>query len=163
MNADTTTAAADAAALPPLGEGAATSAPDAPPLDASAGFRNLAHALWDDLRGALTERVELLTLEVRLAGLTLIQLVIYAVIVAVLVVTAWLGLMSGAVVAFMSWGLHWSMALGLGIAINLVVAAWLVRTMMRMIERVGLPASLRRVNQRPQADPGAAATPAATP
>lgn len=120
-----------------------------PPVDPALaqpmGFLEALGSLWGDLRGALTERAKLVALELRLAGMNLLRLVIYAVIVAILVVTAWLGLMGGVVVGFMSVGLHWALALGLGIAINLAVAAWLVRSMVKMIERVGLPASLRSI------------------
>jgi hypothetical protein len=73
-----------------------------------------------------------------------VQLVIYAVIVAVLVVTAWLALVGGLVVGFMSAGVHWAVALGVAIVVNLGVAAWLMYSMLRMVERIGLPSSLRR-------------------
>lgn len=128
--------------MPP--EAAAAADPVGPAREGLAGVGDVGRALWEDLRGALAERLKLLTLEARLAGLTLVQLVIHAVIVAVLVVTSWIGLMGGVVVALTGAGLHWAVALGLGIVINLVVAALLVRAMLRMVDRVGLPASLRR-------------------
>ena len=128
-----------------------TAAPEAPAgvagLDGldGASLPEAARAAWDDVRGAVSERAKLLTLELRLAGMTLVQLVIYAVIVAVLVISAWLGLMVGLVVTFVNVGLHWALALGLGIVVNLGVAAWLLSVMNRLVERVGLPASLRQL------------------
>lgn len=135
MNADATAAASAADAAEPA---------QALPPEAALGFGDAVRMLWDDARGALADRVRLVLLELRLAGVTLVQLVIYAVIVAVLVVTAWLALVGGLVAGFMSAGVHWAVALGVAIAVNLGVAAWLVFSMLRMVERIGLPASLRR-------------------
>jgi hypothetical protein len=125
---------------------AAAPGPEAPAAtsDATLGVGDALRSLWDDARGALTERVQMLLLEVRLAGLTLLQVVIYAVVIAVLVVTSWLLLVGGVVYAFMSLGLHWAVALAIAIASNLVVAGALVWVTVRLVERVGLPASLRR-------------------
>lgn len=136
----------------PLTAATADPADDHPAADPTLahpmGFLEALGSLLSDLRGALTERAKLVALELRLAGMTLLRLVVYAVIVAILVVTAWLGVMGGVVVGFISVGLHWALALGLGILINLAVAAWLVRSMVKMIERVGLPASLRSIEGR---------------
>ena len=145
MNPEATAAADPAAAL---GAEPAPAAADPGAASQPLGLAELAHTLWDDLRGALTERLKLAGMELRLAGLTLVQVMVYAVIVAVLVVTAWLGLVAGVVAGFVGAGLHWAIALAIGIVINLAVAAWLVRSMMRMVERVGLPASLRGFHQR---------------
>jgi len=140
------TAAAFASDAPPASAAAAADEPPGAPAPAS--LIEVAGALWSDVQGAITERFKLLGLELRLAGMTLVQVLVMAVIVAVLVVTAWLGLMGGVVVGLMSVGLHWAIALGVGIAINLAVAAWLVRGMLQLIERVGMPASLRGFNKR---------------
>jgi hypothetical protein len=51
----------------------------------------------------------------------------------------------------MSAGVHWAVALGAAVVVNLGVAAWLVFSMLRMVERIGLPASLRRFGK--PADP----------
>jgi hypothetical protein len=125
-----------------LGEG------QAGPEGLPTGFVEAVGSLWVDLRGAVTERARLLALELRLAGMTLLRLVVYAVIVAVLVVTAWLGLVGGIVAGLTSLGLHWAVALAIGIVINLAAAAFLVRSMVQMFERVGLPASLRSVERK---------------
>jgi hypothetical protein len=109
------------------------------------GLAAAAFAVWNDLRGALHERARLLTLEVRLAGLTLVQLVLYAVMVAVLIVSAWIGLMGALVVGIVSIGLHWGIGLAAGIVLNLAFAAWLVRSMFALIDRMDLQASLRRL------------------
>jgi hypothetical protein len=128
-----------------------TSAPgtDPPPPDpASDGLADSARAVWEDLRGALSERARLLTLEARLAGLTLVQLVLYAVVVAVLAVTAWIGLMAGIVAALINAGMPWGYGIALGVGLNILIAAWLVRTMIAMVDRMDLEATLRRLQGR---------------
>jgi hypothetical protein len=139
-DASTPPAAAALAGDDPLSHDPGMATPDEP-----MGFVSALAALWSDLRGALTERARLVALELRLAGMTLLRLVVYAVIVAILVITAWLGLMGWAVVQFVHLGLSWGWALALGVLINLAIAGWLVRTMVKMIERVGLPAALRSI------------------
>jgi len=104
-----------------------------------------ARSTWDELRAALYERGRLLSLEARLAGLTFVQLVMYAVVVAVLVVTAWLGLVACAVIGLISVGLHWALGLILGVVFNLAIAALLVRSMLGMVDRLDLQATLRRL------------------
>lgn len=150
-------AAAEPAARPPLGglpEGAAANDPVASAGDASlpppSGFREALNDLFEDARGAISERVKLVSLELRLATMTLMQVVVLAVIVAVLAVTAWLMIVGGVVAGFVSLGLHWGIALVLAIAINLGVAFALVKMMIKLVERVSLPKSLRRFNNRPE-------------
>jgi hypothetical protein len=109
------------------------------------GVADSAGATWQALRGALHERVHLLTLEARLAGLTLVQLLTYAVLVALLAVTAWLALVACVVVALASAGLHWALALLVGVVVNLAAAAWFVRSMVVLFGRLDLQATLRRL------------------
>jgi hypothetical protein len=130
---------------PELGTAPPTQDETLAPPDAAQGFVAVAVALWNDLHGAISERARLIALELRLAGLTLARLVVYAVMVAVLVITAWLGLMGAVVVEFVHFGLSWGLALALGVLINLAIAAWLVRSMVKMVERMGLPAALRSI------------------
>jgi hypothetical protein len=127
---------------PPLDE---PPGPSSDELARREGLTASAIAALGDLRRALHERARLLTQEVRLAGLTLVQLIFHAVIVAVLVVSAWIGLMGGLVATLVSHGVHWGVGLGVGIVLNLALAGWLVRSMMSLVERMDLQASLRRL------------------
>lgn len=125
-------------------------APSTPPPEPaeSDGLSDTAAAVWRDLRAVLVERGRLLTLEARLAGLTFVQLVMYGVLVAVLVVTAWLGIVAGVVIALVYAGLHWALGLALGVIANLAVAALLVRGMLTLIGRLDLQATMRRLKGR---------------
>ena len=121
---------------------------DAATTEAAEGGDTLtdaARSTWDELRAALYERARLVTLEARLAGLTFVHLVMYGVLVAVLVVTAWLGLVACAVLGLISVGLHWAIGLILGVVFKLAIAALLVRSMIGMLDRLDLQATLRRL------------------
>lgn len=126
-----------------------------PPLEERPpGLAAAAGALWGDLREALHERVHLATLEIRLAGLTFVQLVIYAVLAAVLAVTAWLGLVAALVAGFVHWwNLHWAVGLAAGVVLNLLFAGLLVMAMLKLLHRLDLHSSLRRLQGRPAAGP----------
>lgn len=113
-------------------------------LPPPSGVKEALSTLWEDARGALSERFKLVSLELRLATMTLMQVIVLSVVVAVLAVTCWLLLVAGIVAGFVSAGLHWAIALALLIAINVGVAYFLVKLMIRLIERVSLPKGLRR-------------------
>jgi hypothetical protein len=102
-------------------------------------------ALWEDARGALGERLRLLSLEARLATMTVIQVVVIAVVVAVLAVTSWLLLVGGVFAAFVTAGLHWGIAVALLVVVNLGVAYALVKMAIKLASRVSLPRSLRQL------------------
>jgi len=127
---------------------AATTEAASEPIDAVTSEETLtgaARGVWQDVRDALHERGRLLALEARLAGLTFVQLVMYSVLVAVLVVTAWLGLVACLVVGLVSLGLHWALGIVIGVVLNLAIAALLVKTMIGMVDRLDLQATLRRL------------------
>lgn len=127
---------------------AARPVPPHPDVDGGERLGDAARAVWEDVRQSLHERARLLTLEARLAGMTFVQLVMYAVLVAVLVVTAWLGLVACVVIGLISIGLHWALGLVLGVILNLAIAALLVRSMISLFERLDLQATLRRLKGR---------------
>ena len=102
-------------------------------------------ALLGELRVALQDRALLLSLELRQAGLAVTQMVMLAVMVALLLASAWFTLMVGLFMAGTSVGLHWSLALGLVFLVNAGAAAalwWKVRV---LTETLMLPATLRTI------------------
>lgn len=108
-------------------------------------------SLWRDLPGLVSDRVELLSLELRRAGLALVQMVMLVVAVAILGVTAWLVLWAGVVALLMALGLHVGWALLIVLAINLgaiVLAALRVRA---LLPRMNLSATRRHLVPGPPA------------
>lgn len=136
------------------GLGPAAAAPDAqdglPPgahtAPAAPSFSQALSATWEEVRGALQERLRLLSLEAQRSGLALVQLVLYGVMAAVLVVTAWLTLMGGVTVwLVLHAGLHWVAAVIGIVVLNLIAAALLAAAMRKLVPQLGFPATVRQL------------------
>lgn len=98
-----------------------------------------------DLPGLVSDRVLLLSLELRRAGVALAQIVALIVGLAVLMVTAWIALWVGAAAALLAWGLALGWVVAIVIAANLG-AAWLaVRRVQQLAPMLALPATVRRL------------------
>ena len=115
-------------------------APDAP------GLLENAQALWDDLRGLARDHLQLAALETQRAGKSLVNMVVFAVAAAILLVSAWLGLMGAGVLGLIAFGLHPSVALLLAVVLN-IAAAFVLFTMIRRSSRqLRFPATVRSLN-----------------
>ena len=117
-------------------------------MDAPAGPAPLLKALqgvWQDLPGLVSDRVELLALEVQQAGRALAQIAGLVVAVAVLAVTAWLLLWAGLVAGAVALGLHLAWALGLAMLLNGVAAALALVRMKSLSAVAQLPATRRHL------------------
>jgi len=77
--------------------------------------------VWQELPGLISDRVELLSLELRHAGITLAQVVVLVLAAAILAVTAWLVMWGGIVVALVTAGMHTALAL---LVAGLTVGCW---------------------------------------
>jgi hypothetical protein len=114
------------------------------------------HALRDlarELPGLVSDRVQLLALELRRAGQAVAQMVVLTVAAAVLLVTAWLALWAGLAVGAVQAGIPWGWALVVVVLVNAVAALLAFRRALRLADRVALPATVRRLTLGPQ--PGA--------
>ena len=69
------------------------------------GFSENAQVLWHDLRGLAHDHLQLAALETQRAGKSLINMVVYGVAAAILLVSAWLGLMAAGVLWLIAGGL----------------------------------------------------------
>lgn len=130
--------------------GSAPADPQVPPgaatAPAAASFGQALAMTWEEVRGVLQERMRLFSLEAQRSGLALVQIVLYGVMAAVLVVTAWLALMGGvAVWLVLNAGLHWAVAVVVIAASNLVVAAVLAVAMRKLVPQLGFPATVRQL------------------
>jgi hypothetical protein len=102
-------------------------------------------ALLGELGVALQDRALLLSLELRQAGLAITQMVMLAVMVALLLASAWFALMVGLFMAGMGFGLHWSVALGLVFLVNAGAAVGLWWKVRILTETLMLPATVRTI------------------
>ena len=114
----------------------------------SAGLWATAQALLRELPALLSDRVELLTLELERAGRALAQIVVLLLVAVLLAVTAWLALWGVVVGGLMAAGLHWAAALLAVLLLNAVVAVWAVARLRKLLPHVGLPATRRHLVPR---------------
>lgn len=115
--------------------------PAAGPVDA--GMLESAQALWHDLRGLAHDHLQLAALETQRAGKSLVTMIACAVASALLLVTAWLGLMGAGAVGLVALGLHPGGALLLVAVLN-VAAAYLLYALIRRSSRdLRFPATVR--------------------
>lgn len=124
-----------------IDEPAAGSPPAAP--DSGMGLLGNVQVLWRDLRGLLHDHLQLAALEAQRAGKSLVNMVIYGVAAAILVVTAWLGLMAAGVLWLIDLGLNSSLALLAAVGVNVGGVLLLVLMIMRASKYLGFPATVR--------------------
>ena len=102
-------------------------------------------ALFADLPGLLTDRVHLLSLELRRASNALGQMVALGLLAAILFATAWITLWVGLAAAFLAVGLAWPWIVLLVLFINLAAAIWALMRVKALAPLLALPATLRRL------------------
>ena len=116
-------------------------------------------ALFADLPGLLSDRVHLLSLELRRASNALGQMVALGLLAAILFATAWITLWIGLAEAFLAVGLKWPWIVLLVLFVNLAAAVWALLRVKALAPLLALPATLRRLTdsdafeRREESDP----------
>jgi len=103
-------------------------------------------AQFADLPGLLTDRVHLLSLELRRASNALGQMMALGLLAAILFATAWIALWIGLAEAFLAVGLRWPWIVLLVLFVNLSAAIWAVLRVKALAPLLALPATLRRLS-----------------
>ena len=106
-------------------------------------------SLWRELLGLTHDRFRLAALETRRAGESLIVMIVSAVMVAVLLISAWLGLMVAAVFGLVENGIGVSSAILLAVDFNLLLALILFGVIRRKSCYLQFPATLRSLQPLP--------------
>ena len=127
---------------------------------APASLRRQLKALWRELPGLLSDRVELLSLELQRAGQSLAEIVVLLVGVAILGVTGWLVLWAALVALLVSLGLNVLWALLLVVAINGLGVLLALQRVRRLLPRLKLPATRRHLMVSPDPTPRSTEDPA---
>lgn len=122
---------------PPLG------APAAPPRRAGVG--NLVGHMLGEAKSLVTDYVELAVLDARRAAVTLAWMLGAVLIVAVLLVTAWMGLVAALIVWMFDRGVSWPLAIAIAALVNIVGAAALALWMKRWLKELPFKALLRQL------------------
>jgi hypothetical protein len=122
----------------------------------------LLRGLAAELPGLVSDRIQLLSLELHRAGLAMAQIVALVVVIAVLLVTAWLALWAGVAVALFGLGLHMGWVVLIVVGANLGAAGWALQRVQRLAPLLALPATVRRmtIGKPEAAGQGGAAAPA---
>lgn len=120
-------------------------------------------SLLQELPGLVSDRIELLSLELQRAAQVLAQIVALIVAAAILAVTAWLALWGGVVMALIAAGLHWALASGIVLVLNLGASWWAVARIRTLAPLLKLPATRRQLTLRrlSPSDPPPSGAPAA--
>lgn len=129
--------------------------PDSSREDATHGNGLLSDGwrLWSELAGLAHERLQLAVLETRRAGTSLVTMIAAGVMVAVLLVSAWLGLLAAAIVTLVAAGVAIGTALTFGVLANVLAALLLWRLIRWHSTHLQWPATLRSL-QLPAARDG---------
>ena len=149
----------DAATATRLSDPPAATRPPAARLDeraAAVSLLDLVQSLLHEVPGLISDRVELLSLELGRAGAALAKIVALTVAVAILGITAWAALWTGVVMGLLALDWHWALALGVVILVNAGAAAWAVMGMRRLAGLLKLPATRRHLTLRASAQAVAA-------
>jgi uncharacterized membrane protein YqjE len=104
-------------------------------------IQDLAAALPD----LLSDRLELLALELHRAGRGIAQIVALVLGAVILVLTAWLALCSSIALALISWGWSWPLALLALVLVNLALGWAVLARIRRLTATLGLPATRRHL------------------
>jgi hypothetical protein len=99
-------------------------------------------------RQVLGNFVDLVTLEIRRAGLTLMWMLVLGVMAAILFVSAWLFLMAALVLWLVSLGMTWAGAMALVASVNLLAAGVAVFVCVMLSRNLLLPATRRQFKVR---------------
>jgi hypothetical protein len=102
-----------------------------------------AQSLWHELRGLTHDRFRLAALETQRAGKSLVDMIVAGIMVGVLLINAWLGLLTAAVLRLVAHGMVASSAILLAVAFNLLLTLLLFGVIRRKSRHLQFPATLR--------------------
>ena len=97
------------------------------------------------LPGLVSDRLQLLALELHRAGRSLVQITALVLMAAILCTTAWLALCSGLGLALVAQGWSWPLALLALLLLNLALAWAAVWRVRHLLVNLGLPATRRHL------------------
>ena len=100
-----------------------------------------------DVGGLVRDHLELAALDAHRAAIGLTKVLTAAVVVSILVVTAWLSFVASGIVWATDAGISWPVALVIAGALNLVLAAGLVFWIRGQKDELAFSATLRQVRR----------------
>jgi uncharacterized membrane protein YqjE len=119
----------------------------------SPGLGQLLAQLLSDTRQLLADFAHLAVLDARRAGLRLAMLLSAGLMIAILVVTAWMGFVAAGIVWMFDQGVSWPLAIAIAAIINVAAAAGLAWWARHLVSEMPFTALLRQLKGEPPAPP----------
>ncbi len=113
------------------------------------GVGQLVASLVSETRQLASDFVQLAVLDARRAGVRLAMLLSAGVLIATLVITAWMGLVAAGIIWMLGAGVSWIAAIAVAAVLNIAVAgalAWWART---LVSEMPFTALLRQLRGEP--------------
>lgn len=117
------------------------------------GLGQLLGHLFSDSRQLVSDFAQLAVLDARRAGVHLAMLLSAGLAIAILVITAWMGLVAAGIVWMFDKGVSWPLAIGIAALINIVAAAGLAWWARHLVSEMPFTALLRQLRGNPPASP----------
>lgn len=112
----------------------------------SIGVLENACSLWDEVSELVCDQLSLAALETRRAGESLVTMVVTGVIIAVLLVSAWLGVVASAIIVLIDLGVIAYLSILIGVGANVLVALMLYVVVRRKSRHLKWAASIRSLD-----------------
>lgn len=121
------------------------------------GFGELLGRLVSETRQLVSDFVHLAVLDARRAGVRLAMLLSAGLIVAVLIVTAWMGFVAAGIVWMFDKGVSWPLAIAIAAITNIAAAAALAWWARHLVSEMPFTALLRQLRGEAPVSPGRSA------
>ena len=118
------------------------------------GLGDLAGRLISDTRQLFSDFAQLAVLDARRAGVRLAMLLSAGLLIAILVITAWMGFVAAGIVWMFDQGVSWPVAIAVAAVINIAAAAVLAWWARHLVSEMPFTALLRQLRGDPPKDPG---------
>jgi uncharacterized membrane protein YqjE len=117
------------------------------------GLGELAGRLIGDLRQLVSDFAQLAVLDARRAGVRLAMLLSAGLLIAILVITAWMGFVAAGIVWMFDQGVSWPAAIAIAAGINIAAAAALAWWARHLVSEMPFTALLRQLRGDPPGSP----------
>jgi len=129
-----------------------------PPRQAAArprepGFGELVGRLFSDTRQLVSDFAQLAVLDARRAGVRLAMLLSAGLVIAILLITAWMGFVAAGIVWMFDQGVSWPLAIAIAALINIAAAAGLAWWARHLVSEMPFTALLRQLRGDLPKDP----------
>ena len=127
--------------------------PQSPARPREPGVGELLGRFFSDTRQLVSDFVHLAVLDARRAGVRLAFLLSAGLVIAILVITAWMGFVAAGIVWMFEEGVSWPLAIAIAAIINIVVAAGLAWWARHLVSEMPFTALLRQLRGEAPKDP----------